>query len=94
MLNDIKWLFFDVGSTLVDETECYNHRIRDAIAETDITFEDFNEKLLYFSKQNLKGDIEALRYFRLAKLLGIMKMKSPIKMPETYSKSYVKKDTV
>ena len=67
MLNDIKWLFFDVGSTLVDETECYNHRIRDAIAETDITFEDFNEKLLYFSKQNLKGDIEALRYFRLAK---------------------------
>ena len=26
MLNDIKWLFFDVGSTLVDETECYNHR--------------------------------------------------------------------
>ena len=67
MLNDIKWLFFDVGSTLVDETECYNHRIRDAIAGTDITFEEFNEKRLYFSKQNLKGDIEALRYFGLAK---------------------------
>lgn len=94
MLNDIKWLFFDVGSTLVDETECYNHRIRDAIAGTDITFEEFNEKRLYFSKQNLKGDIEALRYFGLAKLLGIMKMKSSIKIPKTYSKSYVKKDTV
>lgn len=67
MLNNIKWLFFDVGSTLVDETECYNHRIRDAIAGTDITFEEFNEKRLYFSKQNLKGDIEALRYFGLAK---------------------------
>lgn len=67
MLNDIKWLFFDVGSTLVDETECYNHRIRDAISGTDITFEEFNEKRLYFSKQNLKGDIEALRYFGLAK---------------------------
>ena len=67
MLNDIKWLFFDVGSTLVDETECYNHRIRDAIAGTDITFEEINEKRLYFSKQNLKGDIEALRYFGLAK---------------------------
>lgn len=51
MLNDIKWLFFDVGSTLVDETECYNHRIRDAIAGTDITFEEFNEKRLYFQSK-------------------------------------------
>ena len=58
MLNNIKWLFFDVGSTLVDETDCYNHRIQDAIAGTNITFEEFNEKRMFFSKQNLKGDIE------------------------------------
>ena len=61
MLNNIKWLFFDVGSTLVDETDCYNHRIHDAIAGTNITFEEFNEKRMFFSKKNLKGDIEALR---------------------------------
>jgi len=67
MSNNIKWLFFDVGSTLIDETECYNHRIQDAIAGTDITFEEFNEKRMFFSKQNLKGDIEALRFFGLAK---------------------------
>lgn len=30
----------------------------------------------------------------MQKLLGIMKMKSSIKMPKTFSKSYVKKDTV
>lgn len=67
MSNNIKWLFFDVGSTLVDETECYNHRIQDAIAGTNITFEEFNEKRMFFSKQNLKGDIEALRFFGLTK---------------------------
>ena len=67
MLNNIKWLFFDVGSTLVDETDCYNHRIQDVIAGTNITFEEFNEKRMFFSKKNLKGDIEALRFFGLTK---------------------------
>ena len=62
-----KWLFFDIGSTLVDETECYNQRIRDAISGTDISFDEFNEKRIEFAKQNLKGDIEALKYFGLVK---------------------------
>ena len=52
-VTNIKWLFFDVGSTLIDETECYNHRIRDAIEGTNITFEQFNDKLIFFAKQNL-----------------------------------------
>ncbi|MBP3380447.1 MAG: HAD family hydrolase [Ruminococcus sp.] len=67
MVTNIKWLFFDVGSTLIDETECYNHRIRDAIEGTDITFEQFTEKRTFFAKQNLKGDIEALKFFGLTK---------------------------
>lgn len=66
-MTDIKWLFFDVGSTLIDETECYNHRIQDAIEGTAITFEQFNEKRIFFAKQNLKGDIEALKFFGLTK---------------------------
>lgn len=66
-MNNIKWLFFDVGSTLIDETECYAHRIRDALKGTDITFEQFNEKSIFFAKQNLKGDIEALKFFKLVK---------------------------
>ncbi|MCM1040460.1 MAG: HAD family hydrolase [Ruminococcus sp.] len=62
-----KWIFFDVGTTLVDETEAYDHRIRDMIAGTDITFEQFQEKRRFFAKQNLKGDLEAIRYFGLTK---------------------------
>ena len=78
-MNNIKWIFYDIGSTLIDETECYNHRIRDAIAGTDITFEEFNEKRIFFAKQNLKGDIEVLKFFGLTKLCGIMNMKSLMK---------------
>lgn len=63
----IKWIFFDVGTTLVDETEAYNHRIRDAIDGTDISFQQFNEKRIFFAKQNLKGDLEAIKYFGLFK---------------------------
>lgn len=64
---NLKWLFFDIGSTLVDETECYNQRIIDAITGTDISFERFNEKRIEFAKQNLKSDIETIRFFRLKK---------------------------
>ena len=66
-LKQPKWIFFDIGSTLVDETEAYNHRIRDAIAGTEITAEQLNEKLIYFAKQNLKGDLEAIKFFGLTK---------------------------
>ena len=63
----VKWIFFDVGTTLVDETEAYNHRIRDAIAGTEITFEQFQEKRIFFAKQNMKGDLEAIKFFGLEK---------------------------
>ena len=35
-----KWLFFDIGSTLVDETEAYNHRIQEMIQITAVYFEE------------------------------------------------------
>lgn len=67
MLIKITHVFFDIGTTLVDETECYDHRIREAIAGTDITFEQFTEKRIFFQKQNLKGDLEAIKFFGLEK---------------------------
>lgn len=67
MNNGIRWIFFDVGTTLVDETKAYNHRIKDAIAGTDISFEQFQEKRRFFAEQNLRGDLEAITYFGLRK---------------------------
>ncbi|MBQ5317731.1 MAG: HAD family hydrolase [Oscillospiraceae bacterium] len=93
MMTNISWLFFDVGSTLIDETECYNHRIRDAIEGTDITFEQFNDQRIFFAKQNLKGDIEAIKFFGLTKTPWHTEDEKPYKETEhvlktLYDKGY------
>ncbi len=62
MIN-VKWIFFDIGSTLIDESECYKLRSFEAVAGTTISVEDFWKKTLEFSKLNLKGDHEAAKYY-------------------------------
>ena len=62
-----KWVFFDVGSTLVDETEAYNHRIREMIAGTSISFSDFEEARIAFARQGLDGNAAAVKHFGLTK---------------------------
>lgn len=64
---DIRWIFFDVGSTLVDETEAYDHRAREMLENTNITFSDFNSKRLELAKQGFDGNSEAIKYFDLKK---------------------------
>ena len=64
---DVKWIFFDVGSTLVDETEAYNHRAREMLEGTDITFFVFDSKRIELAKQGFDGNSEAIKYFGLAK---------------------------
>ena len=63
----IRWIFFDVGSTLVDETEAYNHRVREMIAGTDITFSAFDSKRIELAKQGFDGNSEAINHFGLEK---------------------------
>ena len=65
--DNIKWLFFDVGSTLVDESLAYEHRIRTAIEGTDITYEAFLEKMLPYYYRGEKGDLETMKHFGLTK---------------------------
>lgn len=62
-----KWIFFDVGSTLVDETEAYNHRAKEMIENTGITFSEFDAKRVELAKQGLDGNSEAIKYFGLKK---------------------------
>ena len=63
----IKWIFFDVGSTLVDETEAYDHRVRDIIAGTDITFQEFDDMRIALARQGLDGNSAAINHFGLTK---------------------------
>lgn len=63
----IKWIFFDMGSTLIDESLALEHRIRDVIAGTDITCEQFREKMVFFARQNQPADLAAIKFFGLKK---------------------------
>lgn len=64
---NVKWIFFDVGSTLVDETKAYDHRAREMIEETDITFSTFDSKRVELTRQGFDGNSEAIKYFGLKK---------------------------
>lgn len=64
---NVSWIFFDVGSTLVDETEAYDHRAREMLEKTDISFSVFDSKRMELAKQGFDGNSEAIRYFGLQK---------------------------
>lgn len=63
----IKWIFFDVGSTLVDETDAYDHRVREMVAGTGITFEEFDTMRIVLAQQGFDGNSAAIEYFGLKK---------------------------
>lgn len=62
-MQNIKWIFFDIGSTLIDESECYHMRFRESVVGTTISPEDFKKKVIEYSKHNVKGDHEAAKYY-------------------------------
>lgn len=66
-MTGIRWIFFDMGSTLIDESLAMEHRIREVIEGTDITYEQFTEKKVFFAKQNKPADLETIRFFGLTK---------------------------
>lgn len=51
-LKNCKWLFFDIGSTIVDETLCYDKRYEELVQDTDISKAAFAEKVIELAKQN------------------------------------------
>lgn len=69
MLKDIEWLFFDVGSTLINEEKAYEHSMRDMAGAANKSYEEIYELAINFYKENKKGDLE------VTKLLGLPKQK-------------------
>ena len=63
----VKWIFFDVGTTLVDEEKAYDYRVFDMIKDTNITFEEFNNKRIELARQGLDGNSAAIKHFNLIK---------------------------
>ena len=63
----VKWIFFDLGSTLIDETAADTRRIKEMISDTDITEEAYREKRLEMIRKGRNGDLSAIEYFALTK---------------------------
>lgn len=61
MFKEIKWLFFDVGSTIMNEQIAYEHRMRDIANTANISFEKVYEIAMAYYKLNKKGDLEVAR---------------------------------
>jgi len=76
-MTTIKWIFFDIGSTLVDESECYKRRFEETTATTSISRDEFEKKTIEFAKQNLKGDHAAANFYHLS----LSKWHSDLEMP-------------
>lgn len=66
-MKDIKWLFFDVGSTLVNERKAYEKRFRSIAESADVTYEFVYNKAIEFYKQNKKGDLETIKSLNIKK---------------------------
>ena len=67
MLQTIDWIFFDLGSTLIDETKADARRIREMIAGTNISNEAYCKKRFEMIRRGLPGDEAAIAYFQLKK---------------------------
>ena len=59
--DEIKWLFFDVGSTLVDESKVYEDRMKRIADLSGLTYEQIYKYAMSFYKENKKGDLEVAR---------------------------------
>ena len=64
---EIKWIFFDLGSTLIDETEVYAHRFCETVGGSSIGVSEFQETAVHFWRQGLDGYPQAAAFYGLSK---------------------------
>lgn len=67
LIENIKWLFFDVGSTLVDESAVYESRMKNVAKIANVTYEYVYETAIAFYKENKKGDLETMHLLNVEK---------------------------
>ena len=64
-INSPSWLFFDIGSTLVDETKVYEDRFKYIAENSGLSYEEVCESVFELFKQNKKGDKELMKHLGL-----------------------------
>ncbi|MGN0523072.1 MAG: HAD family hydrolase [Eubacterium sp.] len=64
-MENIQWLFFDIGSTLVDETECYNSRIDFAVNSKELNRDEFLSKVYESAKTSATAIKTACAFYNI-----------------------------
>lgn len=65
----IKWIFFDLGSTLIDETDCIEFRVSETLKQAGAPFrEDFYKQMEYFASVNMLPYKDTVKKFGLEKV--------------------------
>jgi len=78
-----KWLFFDIGSTLVDESECYEARYKETAAGTDVSYQEFKDKIIELAATSDNPYKEAVKYFGLKKTKWYKELEKPYPFTES-----------
>ena len=88
----VKWMFFDIGSTLVNESKCYEIRYKETTENTHITYQEFKNKVIEFATTSDNPYKEALQLFCLQKTKWYTELEKPYpfteKVLEELSKRY------
>ena len=64
----IRWVFFDLGSTLLDESRAVHRRIIETVKDSGIAYQMFRDTMLEAFRENRDGYREALERFGLKKM--------------------------
>ena len=60
---EIKWLFFDLGSTLIDESVCYENRINEIVKVNNLDLGEFTAKVIECAQENAFAIKAAAKYY-------------------------------
>ncbi|MCM1115563.1 MAG: HAD family hydrolase [Clostridium sp.] len=63
MADKMKWLFFDMGSTLVDESKCVQKRCEMIVEENNIDADEFYDKVIECAKTDYHAIISAAELY-------------------------------
>lgn len=71
----LKWIFFDLGSTIIDETDCIEYRIAETLKQTGApSKEDFYRQMEYFASVNMLPYKDTVKKFGLEKVRWVKEL--------------------
>lgn len=65
-MKNIKWIFFDLGSTLIDEEDCIEYRVAETLKQSGApSKEEFYKQMEYFASVNMLSYKDTVKKFGL-----------------------------